>query len=269
MPPISGTDDTDTHDPTVGTPAGRRARSVLATVEQAIRRRNVALALQPVVRASAPAEAAFFEGLVRVLDPSGNPIPAGAFIPDVEANETGRIIDCLALELGLNALESDPELTLSINMSSRSIGYGRWTQVLRRGIARNGGLGGRLILEITEASTMAMPDVVRDFMSGLRKSGILFALDDFGAGYTAFRHLKTFRFDILKIDGQFVRGIHADRDNQVLLGALAGIGRQFDMLTVAESVEQAEEADFLESAGIDCLQGYHFGAPQLRVTALA
>ena len=35
------------------------------------------------------------------------------------------------------------------------------------------------------------------------------------------------------------------------------------MFTVAETVETAEEADWLAAAGIDCLQGYLFGAPSL------
>ena len=67
--------------------------------------------------------------------------------------------------------------------------------------------------------------------------------------------------DILKIDGQFIRGIHLDRDNQVVTAALLAIGRQFDMLCVAESVETIEDARFLQALGFDCQQGYLFGAP--------
>ncbi len=36
------------------------------------------------------------------------------------------------------------------------------------------------------------------------------------------------------------------------------------MFTVAEMVESAEDAEFLIDAGLDCLQGYHFGVPKLR-----
>ena len=43
-----------------------------------------------------------------------------------------------------------------------------------------------------------------------------------------------------------------------------GIGRQFDMFTVAESVETRAEAAFLASIGVDCLQGYRYGAPETR-----
>ena len=56
-------------------------------------------------------------------------------------------------------------------------------------------------------------------------------------------------------------GIAQDADNQVLTGAMLAIADQFDMFTVAESVERAEDAAYLAALGVDCLQGYHFGAP--------
>jgi EAL domain-containing protein (putative c-di-GMP-specific phosphodiesterase class I) len=100
-------------------------------------------------------------------------------------------------------------------------------------------------------------------MGELQRLGVSFALDDFGAGYTAFRFLKDFYFDIVKIDGQFIRNIHADPDNQVLTKALVSIAEQFEMFTVAECVEDAKDVHFLESIGIDCMQGYYFGAPTI------
>jgi EAL domain-containing protein (putative c-di-GMP-specific phosphodiesterase class I) len=50
----------------------------------------------------------------------------------------------------------------------------------------------------------------------------------------------------------------------VLTAALLSIGQQFDMVTVAESVERAEDAAYLTALGLDCLQGYYFGAPTVR-----
>jgi EAL domain-containing protein (putative c-di-GMP-specific phosphodiesterase class I) len=89
-------------------------------------------------------------------------------------------------------------------------------------------------------------------------------LDDFGSGYTAIRYFKDFFFDILKIDGQFIRNIHRDPDNAALTAALLSIGQHFHMFTVAEAVESPEEARFLMNLGVDCLQGYLFGAANLK-----
>jgi EAL domain-containing protein (putative c-di-GMP-specific phosphodiesterase class I) len=146
-------------------------------------------------------------------------------------------------------------------MSARSIGYPRWMKALKRGLQRDPTVAERLILEITERSAMTVPELVVTFMSDLQRRGITFALDDFGAGYTSFRYLRDFYFDILKIDGQFTRGIHHDADNQVLVKALVAIARQFDMFTVAENVENQADAIWLAQAGVDCQQGYFHGAP--------
>lgn len=240
-----------------------RDRDTLAMVRRAIQRRDVLLAFQPVVAVAQPGRPAFYEGLIRILDETGRVIPARDFIEAIEATELGRIVDCLALELGLTALKQDPGLRLAVNMSARSIAYPRWMQVLRRGIKGHPTVAERLILEITESSAMVMPDAVMVFMKDLQTEGISFALDDFGAGYTSFRYLRDFYFDILKIDGQFIRGIARSADNQCLTSALLSIARQFDMFAVAESVENAEDAAWLSAAGMDCLQGYYFGAPTI------
>jgi len=205
--------------------------------------------------------AAFYEAFIRILDEQGRVIPARDFMGAVDRHELGRRIDCLSLELGLAALAKEHTLRLSVNMSARSIGYPQWLATLERGLRADPTVGERLILEITEGSAMLMPDLVTVFMADMQARGICFALDDFGAGYTAFRYLKDFYFDIIKIDGQFIRGIARDPDNQVLAAALVSIARHFDMFTVAESVETAEDARYLIDIGFDCLQGYYYGIP--------
>ncbi|KIC11849.1 diguanylate phosphodiesterase [Leisingera sp. ANG-M1] len=240
-----------------------RDKSTLEMVAEAVQHNQTVLAYQPVMQAMAPHGVAFYEGYIRVLDPTGRVIPAREFMHVVEDKEIGREMDCLALQHGLRALDKFPNIRLSINMSARSIGYQRWTQVLERFMKRDATLGERLVLEITEASAMAAPELVTDFMGRMQQHGIAFALDNFGAGTTAIGSFRQFFFDAVKIDGQFVRGIHANYDNQAVARALIGIAKQFDMFTVAESVENQEDAEFLVANGVDCLQGYLFGAPSV------
>lgn len=240
-----------------------RDQSVVDMVDAAVQHDQVMLAFQPIVTATGTGFPAFYEGLIRVLDETGRIIPAKDFIDQIETRETGRIIDCLALERGLRALKTYPDLRLSINMSARSIGYARWNRALKRGIGRDPTIAERLILEITESSAIMVPELVVSFMNELQTKGVSFALDDFGAGFTSFRYLKDFYFDIMKIDGQFIRGIAENSDNQVLTGAMIGIARQLDMVSVAENVERAADAEYLARNGVDCLQGYYFGAPSI------
>lgn len=240
-----------------------RDRDTLALVRDAITRKDVLLAYQPVVQTAEPDRIAFYEGLIRVLDDTGRIIPAADFITVVEGQLLGRELDALALELGLRALEEEPGLRLSVNMSARSIGYPRWNAVLNDGLEHNPTLAERLILEITERTAITMPDIVQLFMRELQAMGISFALDDFGSGYSSFKYLKDFYFDIVKIDGEFIRGIHDNPDNQIMTQAMLSLARHFDMFTVAENVETGEDAHFLMEIGIDCMQGYYFGAPTI------
>ena len=235
--------------------------ATIAMVADAVRTKRMRLAYQPVVLSRDPKRMAFHEGLIRVMEPNGRIIPAKDFIVAVETHELGREIDCLALEHGLVTLARFSDLRISINMSVLTIAYAKWHAVLKRGLALNPTVGERLILEITERSAMTQPDLVLDFMDQMQCCGISFALDDFGAGYTAIRFFKDFNFDILKIDGQFIHKIHRDPDNQALTKAMLAIGKHFEMFTVAEGVETPEEAECLRALGVDCQQGYLFGAP--------
>jgi EAL domain-containing protein (putative c-di-GMP-specific phosphodiesterase class I) len=251
-----------------GSPLGQAIsvgdRQTLAMVQAALTEGRLALAYQPVVMTRDPSRIGFHEALIRVMEPSGRIIPARDFMPVVETQELGRQIDTASLRMGLQTLQRHPEVRISVNMSARSVGYGPWMATLRRGLAAGPTVAERLILEITESSAMLVPDLVVRFMADLQAQGISFAIDDFGAGHTCLRYFRDFAFDILKIDGLFTRGIEADRDNQALVRAMLSIGRHFHMMTVAEMIETEAEATALRAMGVDCLQGYAFGAPTVR-----
>jgi EAL domain-containing protein (putative c-di-GMP-specific phosphodiesterase class I) len=91
----------------------------------------------------------------------------------------------------------------------------------------------------------------------MQPRGVAFALDGFGGGMTAFRHLKDFFFDMVKIDKTFVKRVADDPDNQVLLEvlveALVTAANQFEMFAIVEGVENARDAKgFRGSALIVC-----------------
>ncbi|MBT2130283.1 EAL domain-containing protein [Aliiroseovarius lamellibrachiae] len=240
-----------------------RQGETMDMVRTALVRKQVKLAFQPVVQTAQPDKMAFYEGLLRVADEQGRIIPAKDFIDVVDNTDMGRQLDALALEKGIEALFEEASLRLSINMSALTIGYAQWNDVLRKGLKKDPTVGERLIIEITERTALSAPDEVRDFMTDLQHKGISFALDDFGAGYTSFKYLKDFYFDIIKIDGELIEGVHDDPDAQILTEALLDLGHKFDMFVVAENVETFEDAEFLTSIGMDCMQGYYFGVPTL------
>jgi EAL domain-containing protein (putative c-di-GMP-specific phosphodiesterase class I) len=234
---------------------------LLRLVGDALDAGRAQLAFLPIVSAQTQGSVVFHEGLLRLSDDRGRVIPAGLFMLKVEELSLGRRLDCAALRLALRELGVRPDLRLSINVSARSIGDGEWRRTLDRGLAGRGDIGPRLILEISENSAMLLAENVIRFMHEMQPLGVCFALDGFGAGFTAFRHLKDFFFDMAKIDKSFVRGIDTDSDNQVLAEALVTVAHQFEMFAIADGVESLGEARFLQGIGADCLQGYLYGMP--------
>ena len=125
------------------------------------------------------------------------------------------------------------------------------------------GVADRLTFEITETVAMMDFEETARFANKLRDLGCRIALDDFGAGYTSYRHLKSLSVDIVKIDGQFVKNLHINKENQLFVQTLLDLAEGFGAEVVGECVETEEEAQALRDRGVKYLQGYHFGAPTL------
>ncbi len=236
-------------------------RETIHQVASALKERRMRLAFQPAVYAADPSIIGFFEGFIRLLNRRDLVIPARDFMGTVEQHQLGREIDCAALQMGLMAMQRNPQIRVSVNMSARSVGYQPWISVLRRALRETPRLGHSLILEINEASALQVPDVLKPFMEEMRTHGIVFALDDFGAGQTSLRLLRDLRFEIAKIDGGLVQGVDSSTDGQVVARAAIALAQEMGMYVTAEAVETEGEANWLRAAGVGCLQGYLFGAP--------
>jgi EAL domain-containing protein (putative c-di-GMP-specific phosphodiesterase class I) len=236
-------------------------RETLSLVASALRERRMRLAFQPAVYAVDPSIVGYFEGFIRLLNLRDQVIPARDFMGVAEATELGREIDCAALQMGLMAMQRNPQIRVSINMSARSVGYRPWTTVLRKALRETPRLGYNLILEINEASALQVPDMLRPFMAEMRDHGIVFALDDFGGGTTSLRLLRDLRFEIAKIDGDLVKMVDSSPDGQVIVRAAIAVAQEMGMYVVAEAVETEGEAVWLRAAGVGCMQGHLFGAP--------
>jgi EAL domain-containing protein (putative c-di-GMP-specific phosphodiesterase class I) len=122
-------------------------------------------------------------------------------------------------------------------------------------------IAGRVILEITERSSLEKVPGVRERVAALRSLGFRIAIDDLGAGYaglTSFAHLEP---EIVKLDMSLVRNLHASPTKRRLVGSMIDLCRDMRILVVGEGVETVEERDALLELGCDLLQGYLFSKP--------
>ncbi|QID18707.1 EAL domain-containing protein [Nitrogeniibacter mangrovi] len=117
---------------------------------------------------------------------------------------------------------------------------------------------GRIGFELTEGAVLTDDPVVETVLTRLRALGATVALDDFGTGYSSLAHLRRLAVDELKIDRQFVAGMHAGPRDSAIVEAVLALARAFGLTTVAEGVEQAEQAETLTRMGCLRLQGMHF-----------
>ncbi len=240
----------------------RRSQSIATEVEQAITDNRLCFAFQPVVRAVSH-EVALHECLVRLKSSDGELIPAAAFVPVVEQMGLIRQMDRHVLELAVAELDAGEEVSLAMNISGLTATDQVWLRTLKALMKGRPEVARRLVLEITETAALQDIDETARFLGEIRGLGCRVALDDFGAGFTSFRHLQALTFDIVKIDGAFVRQLSDNPEQQLFVRNLVGLADAFGLETVAECVETGQDAAFLANEGVQFLQGYYFGRPNL------
>ena len=117
------------------------------------------------------------------------------------------------------------------------------------------------MLEVIEQTAVANLDETRRFAQQVQHLGCEFALDDFGAGFGSFYYLKYLPFDYLKIDGDFIHSLPANRTDQLVVQAVADIAHGLGKRTIAEFVGDDDTLSLLRDCGVDLAQGYHLGRP--------
>jgi diguanylate cyclase (GGDEF)-like protein len=249
------------HDPAMAAErATMREQAISSSVISALQEGRMLLVLQPLVEAKTR-KLAFYEALLRLRRRDGTLIAASDFVEDAEKLGLARRVDRRALELGLKLLVDHPRLRLSINISSLTIGDEDWFQALQAITQGRRDILERLIVEMTETAMIHDFDAAGVFFERLRALGCKVAIDDFGAGYTSIRHLRSLKVDMLKIDGALVADLPSDPQGRVLVKSVIEMAAALGLETVAEWVSTEEEAAFLEAAGVTYFQGYLFGQP--------
>ena len=95
----------------------------------------------------------------------------------------------------------------------------------------------------------------------LKNLGVSIAMDDFGTGYSSLSYLRSYPFDVLKIDRSFVSDITVDPADRELINAIVAMAHSLRLKVVAEGVESEEQLAFLKNLGCDYAQGYLFSKP--------
>lgn len=203
-----------------------------------------------------------FEVLARWRHPRHGFIPPDQFIPVLEsAGQIDRLTD-LILEktFSVPALRQSA-LRISVNLSSLQLLDSTLPERIGVAAERQQFAVDRLNFEITESALLDDLPRAMEVAKKLKGMHCHLALDDFGTGYSSLRHLHALPFDELKIDREFVRTMAERRESRKIVASVVGLGQSLGLLTVAEGVEGADQANMLRWMGADLAQGWLYGRP--------
>jgi diguanylate cyclase (GGDEF)-like protein len=225
------------------------------------------LVMQPIMSLTAPGESLNFEVLLRMRAPDGTIVPPGKIMAAAEESGNVAAIDKWVIASTLEWIDAHrsslPNVRfICVNLSGGSLNDERFTDEIFALFQQHRSALDHLCLEITES--VALHDLLNTqrFIARVHSMGATVALDDFGAGYTSFRYLKSLSVDALKIDGEYVKSMCAHPADMAIVEALVSLARNLGMRTVAEWVEDADTLAALHEIGVDYVQGYAIAKPQ-------
>jgi PAS domain S-box-containing protein len=243
------------------------ALSWVGRIRDALDEDRLVLYAQPIIDV-ATGETVHHEMLVRMIAPSGEVIPPGAFLPVAEQHGLIRDIDRRVFEMAiLHAAAGHP---VAINVSAESISEPGLFRHVEEQLAAHRIDPGLIIFEITETALVGNEGVAQVFIESIRRLGCGVALDDFGTGYGSFRYLKHLPVNVLKVDQEFVRDLEGETStvNRHVIQATVTLARGMGQKTVAEGVETESVLAIIRGLGVDYAQGYLFARPAPAVQLL-
>ena len=257
-------------------PAMRAQRTDRIALEmdmrRALERNEIKVLYQPIIRLE-DRTVAGFEALLRWDHPKHGRLAPAEFIPIAE--DSGLIVDLGVftmekatgeLAAWQRALEVDPPIFVSINVSSRQLLRHDLLQDVKAVMNRWAVQRGTLKLEITEGLVMENPEYAAQILTRLSELGAGLSLDDFGTGYSSLSYLQRFPFDTIKVDKSFVRPDQKG-NRPVILRSIVTLAHDLGMDVVAEGAETESDAVELNQLGCEYAQGYAFGPPMTALEA--
>jgi len=246
-----------------GDDVGRRlgdASRYLTLIRNALRDGTFELSYQPVIRLG-DGERVHYEALIRMRTDNGGLIQPDDFIPIAERYGLMPQIDRWVFDEVMRELHARDHVRIFANLSATSINDESLLRYIEQRIVESKIEPGRLAFEITESAAVADLASARNWIHRLKQLGCLFALDDFGVGFSSLGYLRALAVDYVKIDRTFIRDLDTNPTNRALVQAVNTVAHTLGKEVIAEGVETAAHAAVLLELGVEHGQGFHWGHP--------
>jgi EAL domain-containing protein (putative c-di-GMP-specific phosphodiesterase class I) len=221
--------------------------------------RNQVIGVEALVRWQHPTRGVISPAeFIPVAERTGLIVPLGRFV----LRETCRQAAAWLAEFGPEVLQK-----AGPNVSVRQLHDPDFVDDVRAALADSGLPGTLLVLELTESAVLRGQQVSRT-LHELHEMGVRLALDDFGTGESSLSLLRAFPASIVKLDKSFVDGIELDEPDtpeaaarQAVARAVIQMAGALELDTVAEGIENEEQAERLRALGYSLGQGFHLAEP--------
>lgn len=231
-------------------------------IHEAIQQDHLQLYLQP-IRDIENREINHYEALLRiVVAETGEIVRPEQFIDAIERTGAIREVDLWVIGNAIKLLSQRPEIQrLAINLSAHAFEDAELLTLIQSQLKHHQVAAQRVILELTETSSLINLEQTHAVIKDLRAIGCQFALDDFGTGFCSFSYLKHLPADYVKLDGSYIKNICNNTLDQAMVRSMNDIAHALGHKTIAECVESAQAIELLSDIGVDYIQGYSVGRP--------
>jgi diguanylate cyclase (GGDEF)-like protein/PAS domain S-box-containing protein len=229
-------------------------------LREALAHDGFALHAQPIVDLRT-GQTVMHELLIRMRSDSGHLIPPHRFLGPASRFGYMPAVDRWVIKQAAKLAAASPGRRLTVNLAAKTLAEPMIVDYIVEQIERAGAAPADLVFELSEADVIANITQASGTCEMLRELGCGIALDDFGSGFSGFCYLKALKVDLLKIDGQFIRGLASNEVDRLVVHAILDVAHGMRIPTVVEFVTDEAVAEQCRQLGATYGQGFHLGRP--------
>lgn len=208
------------------------------------------------------------EILLRVCDGEGRIIMPRRFLNIAQRYHLLPQIDLAVLETVLEYLADNhtslqESSRITINLSVQTVNDKRSLNKIAELLQKYQTEAGQLCFELGEKALVSEPGRGEALLGLLRRYGCRIAIDDFSFSLGAFRYLVTLNLDYIKIDARQMQNPEPKSLDYTLVESINQLSHRIGAQTIVKNVSDESVLDALHEIGVDYIQGYIVGSPEL------
>ena len=209
------------------------------------------VSVEALIRWNHPDHAIRYPGaFIDLAEQSGLIVPIGTWVIGEACRQIRRWHD-----MGFDSIE------VHVNVSAEQFKAGNLISVLSAALNVADISPECLTVELTESGVMSDVEESILLMQQIKSLGVKLSIDDFGTGYSSLSYLKRFPVDQLKIDAAFIREVHKNHQDEVIVRTIISLAHGLSLDVVAEGIESEAQATLLTKLQCSKFQGFLFSKP--------